>query len=59
LKCITSHQGPIATDHPDYKDVNVIKIMGWENGELITEPLKVKEKDNPVTSAINSEKYGT
>jgi hypothetical protein len=26
LKCIPSHQGPIATDHPDYKDVNVIEI---------------------------------
>jgi hypothetical protein len=27
LKCNTSHQEPIASDHPDYKGVNVIELM--------------------------------
>jgi hypothetical protein len=55
LKYITTLQGPISTDHPDHKDFNVIENEGYKNGELITQPLKAKEKDNPVTSAIHAE----
>jgi hypothetical protein len=57
LKCITSHQGPISNDYHDCKRVNVVELKGWENGELITEPLKTKEKGIPVTSEIYSEEY--
>jgi hypothetical protein len=58
LRCITYNKGPNATYHPDYKDVHIIEIKGWENGVLMTEPVKVKEKYVPLISAIHAKEYG-
>jgi hypothetical protein len=49
---ITSHQGPLKTDHPDYKGSTYNVMIEWENGEITSEPLSIIAADDPVTCAI-------
>ena len=49
---ITSHQGPLTTDHPDYKGSSYNIMVEWETGEITAEPLNIIAKDDPVTCAI-------
>jgi len=52
FKRITSHQGPLKPDHPDYKGSTYNVMIEWENGEITTEPLSFIATDDPVTCAI-------
>ena len=49
---ITSHQGPLRPEHPDYKGSSYNVMVEWENGEITSEPLKIIAADDPVTCAI-------
>ena len=49
---ITSHQGPLKPDHPDYNGASYNVMVEWENGEITSEPLTVIAADDPVTCAI-------
>jgi hypothetical protein len=55
---ITSHQGPLAHGHPDYKGSSYNVNIEWENGEITSEPLQVIAKDDPVTCAIYAKENG-
>ena len=52
FKRIVSHQGPLRSDHPDYKGSMYNVMIEWENGEITTEPLQLIAADDPVTCAI-------
>jgi Reverse transcriptase (RNA-dependent DNA polymerase) len=49
---ITSHQGPLTPDHPDYNGSMYNIMIEWETGEVTSEPLSVIAADDPVTCAI-------
>ena len=49
---ITSHQGPLKPDHPDYNGSSYNVMVEWENGEVTSEPLSIIAADDPVTCAI-------
>jgi hypothetical protein len=49
---ITSHQGPLAPNNPDFNRSKYNVVIEWENGEVTSEPLHVIAKVNPVTCAI-------
>jgi hypothetical protein len=55
---ITSHQGPLAPGHPEYKGSSYNVHIEWENGEITSEPLQVIAKDDPVTCAIYAKDNG-
>ena len=52
FKRITSHQGPLKPDHPDYNGSTYNVLLEWETGEITKEPLNMVAKDDPVTCAI-------
>ena len=52
FKRISSHQGPLKHDHPDYKGSIYNVMIEWENGEITSEPLSIIAADDPVTCAI-------
>ena len=49
---ITSHQGPLKSDHPDYNGSSYNIMVEWENGDITSEPLSVIAADDPVICAI-------
>jgi len=49
---IVSHQGPLKSDHHDYKGSTYNVMVEWENGEVTAEPLQLIAADDPVTCAI-------
>jgi Reverse transcriptase (RNA-dependent DNA polymerase) len=49
---ITSHQGPLKPNHPDYKGSTYNVMIEWETGEITSEPLQLIAADDPVTCAI-------
>jgi hypothetical protein len=49
---ITSHQGPLKPDHPDYNGSTYNVMVEWENGEITSEPLNIIAADDPVTCAV-------
>ncbi len=51
FKRIVSHQGPLRSDHPDYKGSSWNVLLEWENGEITSEPIGIIAKDDPVTLA--------
>ena len=55
---ITSHQGPLKPDHPDYNGSIYNVMIEWENGEITSEPLTVISADDPVTCAIYAKENG-
>jgi hypothetical protein len=52
FKHITSHQGPLKSDHPDYKGLTYNVMIEWENGEVTTEPLSIIAADDPIPCAM-------
>ena len=52
FKRIVSHQGPLKSEHPDYKGSMYNVMIEWENGESTTEPLSIVAADDPVTCAL-------
>ena len=58
FKKISSHQGPLKPDHPDYKGSTYNVTVEWENGEVTNEPLSVIAADTPVTCAIYARENG-
>jgi hypothetical protein len=55
---ITSHQGPLKPDHPDYNGSLYNVMVEWENGEITAEPLSIIAADDPVTCAIYAKEHG-
>jgi hypothetical protein len=55
---ITSHQGPLSPNHPDYKGSQYNVLVEWETGEITAEPLSVIAADDPVTCAIYARENG-
>jgi hypothetical protein len=49
---IVSHQGPIASNHPDYNGSTYNLLIEWENGETTKEPQQAIAKYDPVTCTI-------
>ncbi len=52
FRCITAHQGPLKTDHPDYNGSKYNVMIEWENGEITSEPLTLIAADDPVTCTL-------
>jgi hypothetical protein len=52
FRAIVAHQGPLTSDHPDYKGSSYNIEIEWENGERTFEPLNVIAVDDPVTCAL-------
>ena len=52
FKRIVSHQGPLQSNHPDYKGSLYNVMLEWEDGQYTYEPLKMIGADDPVTCAI-------
>ena len=55
---IVSHQGPLRSEHPDYKGSMYNVMVEWENGEITSEPLQLIAADDPVTCAIYGKDNG-
>jgi len=55
---ITSHQGPLSPNHPDYKGSQYNVLVEWETGEITAEPLQAIAADDPVTCAIYARENG-
>ena len=55
---IVSHQGPLRSEHPDYKGSMYNIMVEWETGEITSEPLQVIAADDPVTCAIYAKDNG-
>ena len=49
---IVAHQGPLDSNHKDYKGSTFNVSIEWENGDVTDEPLSIIAADNPVTYAI-------
>jgi Reverse transcriptase (RNA-dependent DNA polymerase) len=55
---IVSHQGPLRSEHPDYKGSMYNVMVEWETGEITSEPLQMIAADDPVTCAIYAKDNG-
>jgi hypothetical protein len=55
---ITAHEGPLNSNHPNYKGSKYNVMIEWENGEITSEPLSVIAADDPVTCAIYAREHG-
>ena len=55
---IVSHQGPLKSEHPDYKGSMYNIMVEWETGEITSEPLQMIAADDPVTCAIYAKDNG-
>lgn len=58
FKRIIGHQGPLDSQHPEYKGSSYNVQVEWENGEITFEPLKTIAADDPVTCAIYARDKG-
>ena len=52
FKAIVDHQGPLTSNHKEYKGSRWNVQIHWENGEISWEPLSIIIKSDPVTCAI-------
>ena len=52
FKAITDHQGPLHSNHKDYKGSRWNLRIHWENDEVTWEPLTIMIQSDPVTCAI-------
>ena len=55
---IVSNQGPLTMDHKDYNGSTYNVQIQWSTGEIITEPLTIIAKDNPVVCALYAKDHG-
>jgi len=55
---ISSHQGPLNPDHPEYKGSTYNVLVEWENGEVTWEPLSIIAVDAPVPCAVYARENG-
>ena len=51
FKLVTSHEGPLPQNHPNYKGSKYNVMIEWEHWEITSEPLSIIAKDDPVTCA--------
>ncbi len=58
FKKISSHQGPLSPDHPDYNGSSYNVQVEWENGEITFEPLGIIAADDPVSCAVYAREHG-
>ena len=56
FKEIVAHQGPLQSNHPDYKGSTYNVMVAWEDGSHTYEPLKLIAADDPVTCAMYAKK---
>jgi Reverse transcriptase (RNA-dependent DNA polymerase) len=56
FRSIIGHQGPISSNHKDYKGSPYNLLIEWENGESTYEPLESIAQDDPVTCAAYAKK---
>ena len=49
---ITSHEGPLERNHPNYKGFPYNIMIEWETGEISREPLTIIAANDPVTCAM-------
>jgi hypothetical protein len=52
FKHIVSHEGPFRASDPEYKGSRYNVLIEWENGEIMSEPLNIFGKDDPVSCAV-------
>ena len=55
---ITVHQGPLISTKRSYKDLKYNKLIEWETGESMYEPLGLIAKTEPVTYVIYTKRNG-
>jgi hypothetical protein len=55
---IVGHGHPFRTSGPEYKGSGYNVLVEWENGEIMSEPLNVFGKDDPVTCAVYARERG-
>ena len=48
---IVGHQGPLNSNHPDYRGSTYNVMVAWGDGRITYEPLSVMKADSPVTCA--------
>jgi hypothetical protein len=58
FKHIVGHEGPFRTSDPEYKGSRYNVLVEWENGEIMSEPLNIFGKDDPVTCAVYACEHG-
>ena len=42
FKCITAHEGPLSTKHPNYNRSKYNLLVQWEDGSVMREPLGIR-----------------
>mmetsp|Transcript_5060 Transcript_5060/g.7746 ORF Transcript_5060/g.7746 Transcript_5060/m.7746 type:complete len:562 (-) Transcript_5060:1187-2872(-) len=52
FKRIVAHEGPLRTNHPNYKGSRYNVRIEWEDSSITSEPLDIIASDDPVTCAI-------
>ena len=52
FQLITTHEGLLTPDHPNYNKSKWNVMVEWENGEITTEPLAIIAADDPVTCTL-------
>jgi hypothetical protein len=58
FKHIVGHKGPFRTSDPECKGSRYNILVKWENGEIMSEPLNIFGKDDPVTCAVYAHEHG-
>ena len=56
IKKIYGHQGPLQSNHADYRGSTYNVMVAWEDGTYTYEPLKIIAADDPVTCALYAKK---
>ena len=56
FKETVGHQGPLQSNHADYRGSTYNVMVGWEDGTYTYEPLKIIAADDPVTCALYTKK---
>jgi hypothetical protein len=54
FKHIVGHEGPFRASDPEYKGSRYNILVEWENGEIMSEPLNIFGKDDPVTCRMET-----
>lgn len=55
---ILAHQGPLTSNHPDYKGSSYNVKLQWDTGEVTYEPLDIIAKDDPLSCAMYAKEHG-
>jgi hypothetical protein len=58
FKHIVSHEGPFRASDPEYKGSRYNVLVEWENEEIMSEPLNIFGKDDPVICAVYACEHG-